>query len=141
MLSLSLLAGDVPSANGVFCGGEGIFGPLRQFKQPSSSRPPSLAMSWRNSEDTRSYSDSLSLWGWVYPSPLTDVVREEPCSGPGAVGGSLACRALKALSAQAPHAERSEASSVDALLEDLFRGFPVKQCLLLGSSSGTLPSG
>lgn len=50
--------------------GEGIFGLLRHFKQPSSRRPPSLTMSWRNSKDTPSYSDSSSPLGLGVPFSL-----------------------------------------------------------------------
>lgn len=57
--------------------------------------------------------------GRLSPSPLTDVVREQSCSGPGAakrprVGAGRAERS-KALSALVPHAARAKASFVDAL--------------------------
>lgn len=80
---------------------------------------------------------------WVSPSPLTDVVREKPCPGPGAAKRPLvgACRAkrLKPLSSWAPHAARAKSSSVDALREYLLRGLLEKLHPHLGSSSEMFP--
>lgn len=55
-------------------------------------------------------------WRRVSPSPLTDVVREQPCPGPRAAErllvGARHAQSAKALPALAPHASRATANFV-----------------------------
>lgn len=55
-------------------------------------------------------------WRRVSPSPLTDVVQEQPCLGPRAAErllvGARRARSAEALPALAPHASRAAANFV-----------------------------